>query len=202
LLGENDRAIRARVFVDESLWIRRVLERQPFRAGVTVLDVGSSSLHFRTVVQPHIDANVFAPLRARGMTVTHVDARNEPGVDLVDDVTKLERVDRTYDLVLCTNLLEHVTDRAGTVENLKRVVTARGLLLLTVPKRYPIHADPIDTGFRPRATELSALLGWDGVLAAEDVSVRDPLHYRDRGWYRRWLHPWQSACLLARRPAG
>jgi SAM-dependent methyltransferase len=103
--------------------------------------------------------------------------------------------------VLCTNLLEHVLDRAATLENTKRVVRPGGLLLLTVPLRYPLHADPIDTGYRPRARELERLLGWGEVKAAEDVNVRAPLHYGGRRWWRRWVRPWQIACLLAVRPA-
>jgi SAM-dependent methyltransferase len=188
------------VFVDESLWIRRALENQPLRAGMRVLDIGSSSLEFRTVVQPHIDENVFAPLRARGLAVVHVDARNEPGVDIVADVTTLAGVNDEYDLVLCTNLLEHVVDRPGTLANAKRVVRSRGLLLLTVPLRYPLHADPIDTGYRPHAGELERLLGWQDVKSSADVNVRARLHYRGPRWWRRWLLPWQIACLLAQKP--
>lgn len=188
------------VFVDESLWIRQALEKLPLHAGMRVLDIGSSSLSFRTVVQPHIDRNVFAPLRERGLQVLHVDARDEPGVDIIADVTTLEGVNETYDLVLCTNLLEHVVNRQETVRHVKRVVRPAGKLILTVPRRYPIHADPIDTGYRPDATELSALLGWPAVLTAEVLTVRDPLHYVRRPWYRRWFAPWQIACVLAAKP--
>jgi SAM-dependent methyltransferase len=188
------------VFVDESLWIRHALDQLPLRAGMRVLDIGSSSLHFRTVVQPHIDRNVFAPLRERGLQLVHVDARDEPGVDIIADVTTLDGVEDMYDLVLCTNLLEHVVDREETVHHVKRVVRPAGMLVLTVPRRYPIHADPIDTGYRPDVTELSALLGWPKVLNAEVLTVRAPLHYVNHPWYRRWFAPWQIACLLAVKP--
>jgi SAM-dependent methyltransferase len=189
------------VFVDESLWIRHALEQLPLSAGMRVLDIGSSSLHFRTQVQPHIDRNVFAPLRERGLRVIHVDARQEPGVDIIADVTTLDGVNDTYDLVLCTNLLEHVVDREQTVRHVKRVVRPGGTLVLTVPRRYPIHADPIDTGYRPDTAELSALLGWSAVIRAEVLTVRAPLHYVNRPWYRRWFAPWQIACVLAAKPA-
>lgn len=190
------------MFVDESIWIREALEGAHLRAGATLLDIGSSTLAFRTQVQPYIDRNVFAPLRAAGVRISHLDARADPGVDIVADVTKLDGVDRTFDVVLCTNLLEHVTDRRDTLDNVRRVVAPRGLLVLTVPLRYPIHPDPIDTGYRPTAAELVALLGWPEVLRQEDLTVRDPEHYR--GWrraWRPWLRPWQIACVLARRPA-
>jgi len=190
-----------RVFVDESLWIRRALEGASLRPGATVLDIGSSTLAFRTVAQPYVDRNVFAPLRERGVKVLHLDARPEPGVDIVADVTRLEGVEGTFDVVLCTNLLEHVTDRAETLRNVKRVVGPSGLLLVTVPRRYPIHPDPIDTGFRPTAREVAELVGWSEVLAEEVLTVRDSAHYQ--GWraLRRVFLPWQIACLLVRRPS-
>ena len=188
------------MFVDESLWIRVALERANLNAGMTVLDIGSSTRAFRTVTQPHIDGNVFEPLRQRGISPIHLDARAEPGVDIVADVTSLEGVDRCFDVVLCTNLLEHVVDRAATLQNVKRVVAPRGLLLLTVPRRYRLHQDPIDTGFRPSADELSQLVGWPEVLEREVVTVRAHQHYRGRRLLRRWLWPWQIACLLVRKP--
>ncbi|MDI1450703.1 methyltransferase domain-containing protein [Polyangium sp. 6x1] len=189
------------MFVDESAWIRDVLAGTEFPKGATVLDIGSSTLHFRTVVQPHLDRNVFAPLRARGLQVLHLDARPEPGVDIVADVTNLKGVERTFDLVLCTNLLEHVTDREATLRHVARVVAPGGLLVLTVPRRYPIHRDPIDTGYRPTAAELVALLGWPEVLRQEVLTIRAPEHYQ--GWkraLRRIFSPWQIACVLARKP--
>jgi len=187
------------VFVDESLWIQRALLALPLQAGMQVLDIGSSSLDFRTVVQPHIDRNVFGPLRERGLVVSHVDARNEPGVDIVANVETLEGVAEIYDLVLCTNLLEHVVDATRTLDHVKRVVGPRGHLLLTVPRRYPFHADPIDTGFRPSAAELRSLLEWRDIVAAEVVTVKAPLHYVNRPFYRRWFLPWQVSCVLARK---
>jgi SAM-dependent methyltransferase len=188
------------MFVDESFWIRDALASLALPAGTKVLDVGSSTLAFRTEVQPHIDRNVFAPLRQRGIEIFHLDARPEPGVDIVADVTRLDSLDRSFDIVLCANLLEHVTDRSETVRHMRGAVSPGGLLLLTVPRRYPIHPDPIDTGYRPTADELVALIGWPDVVRKEDLIVRDPIHYRGRRFWRRLLRPWQIACVLMRRP--
>jgi SAM-dependent methyltransferase len=189
------------VFVDESLWIRQALELARLDAGTTVLDIGSSTRVFRTLTQPHIDGNVFEPLRRRGIAVVHLDARAAEGVDIVADVARLDGVEQTFDVVLCTNLLEHVVDRTATLQHVKRVVAPRGLLLLTVPRRYRLHQDPIDTGFRPTPDDLDLLVGWGEVLAREVVTVRAQRHYTGARRLRRWILPWQVACLLARKPA-
>lgn len=189
------------VFVDESEWIRDTLRTTDLPKEASVLDIGSSTLQFRTITQPYVDQNVFAPLRTRGLQVLHLDAKAAEGVDIVADVTTLQGVERSFDLVLCTNLLEHVTDREATLGHVKRVVKKGGLLVLTVPRRYPIHPDPIDTGYRPTATELVSLLGFPEVLHAEVLTVRAPEHYRGLiRSLRRFVFPWQITCVLARRP--
>jgi SAM-dependent methyltransferase len=187
------------MFVDEALWLRQVLARLELRSGSKVLDIGSSTLDFRTKVQPHIDEHVFAPLRAMGVAVSHLDARQDSGVDIVADITTLEGVPADFDVVICTSLLEHVVDRAETARNICRVVKPGGTLILTVPRRYPIHRDPIDTGYRPSPEQLSALIAWPEVLEKQVLTIRDAIHYRGLRALRRFLLPWQISCLVATR---
>lgn len=188
------------MFIDEARWLQQVLAALELASGSKVLDIGSSTLQFRTEIQPHIDRHVFAPLRAQGVLVSHLDARAEPGVDMVADITTLEGVPSHFDAVICTSLLEHVLDRAETVKNICRVVKPGGALILTVPLRYPLHNDPIDTGYRPSPKELSELVGWPGVIERSSLTIREAAHYGGRRAYRRWILPWRVSCLVVRKP--
>jgi SAM-dependent methyltransferase len=188
------------MFIDESVWLEQVLARLKLAPGSRLLDIGSSTLDFRTVVQPHIDQHVFAPLRAQGVEVSHLDARAEPGVDIVADVATLAGVGSDYDVAICTSLLEHVLDRDHTTHNICRVIKPGGVLILTVPLRYPIHLDPIDTGFRPTPVELRQLVPWTDVIESSSLTIREPAHYQGKRWIRRYLAPWQISCLVARKP--
>jgi SAM-dependent methyltransferase len=188
------------MFIDEARWLEQVLQSLKLLAGSKVLDIGSSTLDFRTRVQPHIDRHVFAPLRAGGVVISHLDARAEPGVDIVADITTLEGVPSDFDAVICTSLLEHVVDRADTAKNICRVVKPGGVLILTVPQRYPLHYDPIDTGYRPKPEQLSELVRWSGVIERRSLTIRETAHYRGKRWPRRWLWPWQISCLVVRKP--
>jgi SAM-dependent methyltransferase len=188
------------VFIDESLWLKRVLEGLKLGPSTRVLDIGSSSAHFRQVIQPHIDGNVYAPLRARQVPISHLDGKAEPGVDIVADVSTLDGVDMSFEVVICTNLLEHVVDLNATVRNICRVVAPQGTLILTVPRRYPIHHDPIDTAFRPTPEELAQLVGWPHVIEKHTLTVKDPAHYRGKRFIRRFVLPWQLACLVVQKP--
>lgn len=150
------------MFLEEAIWIRKVLESQFLKPGQTVLDVGSSTEEFRCLRRPYIDYYIFRPLRKLGIQIIHMDKQKEEGVDIIcdlstaSDITSAVHV-KSVDVVLCTNLLEHVEDRGAVVEKLKKLVKPEGVLVLTVPNFYKYHPDPIDTMFRPTSDELVSL---------------------------------------------
>lgn len=126
-----------------------------------VLNVGSSSEAFRTRVQPWIDDLLFRPLRERGLRVVHQDLAEQPGVDVAGDLLAPEVTDAILALgvrtVMCSNVIEHVRDRRAFASALSALVPSGGRLLVTVPRAFPYHPDPIDTGFRPSVHEIAQL---------------------------------------------
>jgi len=76
-----------------------------------------------------------------------VDLGPGPGVDEVCPSERLvERFGRdAFDLVLTTEMLEHVLDWRAVVHNLKQVVKPGGALIVTTrSKGYPLHGYPSD----------------------------------------------------------
>jgi SAM-dependent methyltransferase len=161
------------VLAEEAAWIRERIDALSLSPHAIVIDVGSSSEWARTVYQPYIGYELFSPLVKRGIQVIHVDGRSEEGVDVVLDVTSREAVPERLlasgDLVLCANLLEHVTDRGTVLSNLHSLTKPGGAMLLTVPNRYPYHPDPIDTGYRPSPSELQNEVS--GLFTVESASL-------------------------------
>ena len=144
---------------EEAAWIGQAVRRIPELR--TVLNIGSSTGHFRTSTQPHIDREIFAPLAHRGVRVIHCDMKQAEGVDLVGDLLdpafRLEVESLEADVVLANNLFEHVRDRERLAVVLSGLPREGGRLIVSVPYRYPYHADPIDTLFRPTPQQIAAL---------------------------------------------
>lgn len=90
-----------------------------------------------------------------------MDAKPAAGVDIVADLDDEPAISalksRGFKSILCSNLLEHVRDRAAIAKRLVELVPHGGYLFVSGPYRYPYHPDPIDTMFRPTPDELAAI---------------------------------------------
>jgi SAM-dependent methyltransferase len=148
------------------------------------LNLGSSTGEFRTVIQPHIDEHLFAPLRERRIRVVHSDIKQEDGVDLPGDIYDPATLAAIHDLtpamVLCCNMFEHVTDRDALARRISEMLRPGGLLIVTVPRSYPIHYDPIDTYFRPTPEEIHQLFPQFELI--EGGTVSDMTYLQDLHW--------------------
>ncbi|MBI4551366.1 MAG: methyltransferase domain-containing protein [Candidatus Latescibacteria bacterium] len=194
------------MFIDEALWIHDVLSQIPLPARMTLLDVGSSTAHFRQIEQPHIDRYLFRPLEAQGVSIVHLDAKDAAGVDVVYDIGNHdhELAIGPFDVVICCNLLEHVVNRDKALHRLRQWVKPQGYLLITVPHVYRRHLDPIDTMYRPSNRDLAVLFPHDRIIRSEIVTVHHVKEYTKRGFYRylQYVIPslrWKVSCVLVQR---
>lgn len=73
-----------------------------------------------------------------------VDLVSGAGVDVVADAHMLPFSDETFDIVLCSEVLEHLHTPALAISEMRRVLRRGGLLLLTTRFIFPIHDAPHD----------------------------------------------------------
>ena len=145
----------------------------------------------------------------------HTDMLDLPGVDLVGDLYDPMFFDKLrgqgFKSLLCANLLEHLPDPAAIARRLLELLESGGLLFVTVPRRFPYHAGPIDTLLRPDVAQLHALFPDARLVQGEEVTSmtwweimdRSPAalarklarlavpFYRPKGWLTVAAHvPW------------
>jgi SAM-dependent methyltransferase len=162
------------MLIDEAKRIGNWIDDLGDGAGRVCLNIGSSTEEFRKRVQPFIHEFVIGRLEQRGWRVVNCDMKAADGVDEVGDLMEpdfrasLRRYDA--DLLLCSNLLEHVTSPPDLIAACADIVSPGGYCLITVPRSYPYHPDPLDTMYRPSPTELAQLLPSWSVVRAEEIS--------------------------------
>lgn len=73
------------------------------------------------------------------------DVYETPHSDIVLDITKPETFDalleETFDLVIISEVLEHVYEHRKAFGSLKNLVKPEGYVLITVPFEYPEHGE-------------------------------------------------------------
>lgn len=147
------------MLLQESFWFKKTLSKY-VNASDCVLNIGSSTRHFREVIQPYVQENLFTPLQSAGTQIIHVDMRTADGVDLIGDVTDANFVSELKKFaatsVICSNLLEHLVERQEFCRSIVEILPPQGLLFVSGPYEYPYHSDPIDNMFRPTVDELAA----------------------------------------------
>lgn len=223
--------------IEEARWIQAcVAQHVPAAAPQTeliALNLGCGTRQSREISKPYIDQLTLAPLRANGYRVVNSDLMQGDGIDLSGDLFDPAFQSRLHALqprlVMFCNVFEHlpIPLRAKAPDALRRILAPGGLLLITAPRSYPYHADPIDTLYRPTPQQLVALFAGLEVI---DARVLDSESYGDelrRGslWRRlrrvlrllfpfvrpkRWLshahrffwlwRPYQHSCVLLRKP--
>lgn len=149
-------------------------------AGKKVLEVGALDVNGspRRVLEP------LGPARYIG-----VDMRPGSKVDIVVDASMLVPAfgPASFDVVVSTEMLEHVIDWRSAVSNMKRVLAPGGLLLITTrAPGFPQHDHPGDYWRFTMLDALDIFVDMDELLVTEDpmapgvfVRARKPVDFQE-----------------------
>ena len=142
------------MLVEESFWIaekiKAILPQEPF----PVVNLGSSTLEYRTKSQPFIQKNIFDLFQKEKEQVIHVDLKNAEGIDLAGDLFDPKFRQKLKDLrpkvILCNNLLMYLDfkTRKELAKILQQILGENGWLIITNSHVFPPAHDPKDYFYR------------------------------------------------------
>jgi SAM-dependent methyltransferase len=177
------------MFDIESRWVGDRLAAYPTPQISPLVNVGSSTAEFRETAQPWTERNIFTPLSERGVEIVHLDARAGAGIDIRADLLNEADFARIgsgrFRALLCCNILEHVRDPGEFARRCVELVAPGGVIVVTVPRSYPRHGDPIDTLYRPTPDEAAAL--FPGTLVVASRIIDSGESYLDTVRLRPWI---------------
>jgi SAM-dependent methyltransferase len=82
--------------------------------------------------------------RRHKFTVTSFDIDEKYAPDILGDICSFDFGDSSYDVIVFSEVLEHVHFPHLAIENIHGVLSEHGRLILTVPFIFPIHERPRD----------------------------------------------------------
>lgn len=75
-------------------------------------------------------------------TMYHDKDRYKPDIEC--DLRHIPTLAKTFDAILCTQVLEHIDDPLAVLREFHRILKPGGHLFLTVPFMWPVHMQPYD----------------------------------------------------------
>lgn len=131
------RAIMSKQVVDRERWVQGWAAKIP--AGSQVLDIGAGSCPYREAFSHcRYFAQDFAELENH-----QLQTRTGYGkLDYVCDIATIPANTASFDVVICTEVIEHVPEPIKAVKEMARLLKPGGLLLLSAPLRSALHQMP------------------------------------------------------------
>jgi SAM-dependent methyltransferase len=106
--------------------------------GAKVLDVGAGSAPYRALFSHcHYSTQDFTALRA--------DQLRDNGysqIDFICDATAIPTPNASFDVIVCTEMLEHVAEPSKVIDEFSRILAPGGKLILTAPLGSGVHQEP------------------------------------------------------------
>ncbi|GBO52276.1 hypothetical protein APA_5366 [Pseudanabaena sp. lw0831] len=123
-------------------WIEQQLRELP--AGLRILDAGcgeqqhrKSCQHLNYVGQDFDSYHGQGDLK--GLQMGNWDQNN---IDIVSDIVSIPEPDQSFDVVLCSEVFEHLPDPLGALQEFERLLVPGGKLILTAPFCSLTHFSP------------------------------------------------------------
>lgn len=164
-------------------WLKKALGRLP--AGLRILDIGAGELKNKVLCE-HLDyvSQDFCQYDGSDAEATaglHRAGWNTDKIDVVSDILKIPCPDASFDIILCSEVLEHVPEPTHAILEFSRLLKPNGSLILTAPFASFLHMAPyhFSTGFTRywyehhlasrgfSITELEPNGSWSSVLMQE-----------------------------------
>lgn len=115
--------------------VHEVLKFRHYASG-RMLDIGCGTKPYKIVFENQVSLHI-------GIDVPY-SAHSLAAIDVYSSATVLPFQNETFDFVLCTEVLEHVSDPEAAYLEIARVLKPGGMALVTTPFMYRIHEAPYD----------------------------------------------------------
>jgi SAM-dependent methyltransferase len=123
-------------------WVSKALQSIP--SGQRILDAGAGELRLKQYCS-HLDyvSQDFCQYEGSGDgNALQTGAWNTSRIDIVSDIVSIPVQDASFDVVLCSEVLEHIPNPVAAIQEFTRILKPSGTLLLTAPFCSLTHFAP------------------------------------------------------------
>jgi ubiquinone/menaquinone biosynthesis C-methylase UbiE len=123
-------------------WIKEALSKLP--KGSRILDAGAGQLKYKKYCS-HLNyvSQDFCKYKGKGNKKgLQPDKWDTSSIDIESDIINIPEKDRSFDAILCTEVLEHIPEPVKALKEFSRLLKPNGYLILTAPFCSGTHFAP------------------------------------------------------------
>jgi ubiquinone/menaquinone biosynthesis C-methylase UbiE len=126
-------------------WLKKTLQAQP--EGASILDAGAGELRNKKYCT-HLNYTSQDFCQYKGESGGAINEGLQDSewdtsrIDVVSDIEKIPLEDESFDVVLCSEVLEHVPEPTHALDEFVRLLRPGGQLILTAPFASLVHMAP------------------------------------------------------------
>jgi len=101
------------------------------------LEVGFGSGVYLPVLSELYREVIASEIEDAHLRLSHVLKASHPNLNVIfDDITRTNLPEKHFDLILCTEVVEHLADSAPAIAAMHRLLKPGGILVLSTPQRW------------------------------------------------------------------
>ncbi|GAG00381.1 unnamed protein product, partial [marine sediment metagenome] len=127
---------------DRDKWIKRTLKK--ISPGKKILDVGAGECQYKKLCS-HLSyvSHDFCQYDGKGNKKALQSKKwDTTKVDIVSDIVNIPVKDNSFDIIMCTEVFEHIPEPARAIKEFARILRSDGKLILTAPFCSLTHQAP------------------------------------------------------------
>lgn len=130
-------------------WLKHALSNIP--SGMRILDAGAGELKNKLLCKhlEYVSQDICQYDGDGDNKGLHTGKWNTSQIDIVCDITNIPEPNESFDVILCSEVFEHLQDPLKALDEFSRLLKPRGHLIITAPFSSLVHFAPYHyaTGF-------------------------------------------------------
>lgn len=153
-------------------WIADALRRHAPADPVRALEVGPGSCIYLPVLARLFKEVVAADIEAAYLKHAASLRHSLPNLELaLDNICASTLPPASFDLILCTEVVEHIADSAAALRGMRRLLKRDGVLVLSTPQRYSPLEQAARIAFLPGVIGLVRRIYQEPVLETGHINL-------------------------------
>jgi len=153
------------------IWILEAIDRFSKPDGIAI-EIGPGSGVYLPKLAKCSSSVVALDLEAAYLQQSENIAKDLPNLTVVaDDITASNLQSNYFDLVLCTEVIEHIADSQSALNEIQRILKPDGVAIITTPQKYSPLEMAGKIAFLPGVIDLVRLIYQEPILDTGHINL-------------------------------